>query len=109
MASLGAAVQVQALCSLPSGGVPATYLNSQQTDGEKGAVYRELGKDHPTCKLLYVTPEQFANSQLLIEKLTRLYHLGLMSLFCVDEVGAQPCADMFLGCANMCLAASFLV
>jgi superfamily II DNA helicase RecQ len=49
-------LQVRALCTLPGGGVPATYLSSQQTAGDKAAVYRELSKARPTCKLLYVTP-----------------------------------------------------
>ena len=32
--------QVRTLVTLPSGGVPATYLNSTQTSAEKTAVYK---------------------------------------------------------------------
>ena len=50
---------MRALCTNSvCGGVPATYLSSQQSRAEAVAVLRELGKARPTCKLLYVTPEQ---------------------------------------------------
>jgi hypothetical protein len=49
-------LQVRALCTLPGGGVPATYLSSQQSGGDRAAVHRELSKAQPSCKLLYVTP-----------------------------------------------------
>jgi len=51
---------VKALCGLPGGGVPATYLSSQQTAADTAAVHRELGKQRPSCKLLYVTPVRTA-------------------------------------------------
>jgi hypothetical protein len=47
---------VRALCTLPGGGVPATYLSSQQSGGDRAAVHRELSNAAPSCKLLYVTP-----------------------------------------------------
>lgn len=47
---------MKALCGLPGGGVPTTYLSSQQTAADTAAVHRELGKQRPSCKLLYVTP-----------------------------------------------------
>ena len=37
-------VQVKAMCSLPCGGVPTTYLNSQQTKEQRSAVLKELNK-----------------------------------------------------------------
>ncbi len=39
-----AIAQVAALCRLPSGGVPATYLNSQQSAADTKSVYHELRK-----------------------------------------------------------------
>lgn len=57
---------------------------------------RELSKDRPTCKLLYITPEQLAKSAALLEKLTRLNRLGLLSLFVVDEVCARLCRAVLL-------------
>ncbi|KDD75215.1 hypothetical protein H632_c805p0, partial [Helicosporidium sp. ATCC 50920] len=65
--------QVQTLCLLPSGGVPASYLSSQQSVVEARAVFRELDKAQPTVKLLYVTPEQFVKSQRLKDALGRLH------------------------------------
>ena len=85
-------VQVQALCSLPSGGVPAAYLNSHQTKEQRTAVLREMAKPVPTCKLLYVTPEQLAASGALKDILSRLTQRGLVSLFVVDEVSRPACS-----------------
>lgn len=53
---------------------------------ERTAVLLELSKDRPTCKLLYVTPEQMAKSSALLDKLTRLHQRSLLSLLVVDEV-----------------------
>lgn len=77
--------QVQSLCSLPSGGIPATYLSSQQTASEAKAVHLELAKTNPTIKLLYVTPEQLAGGQKLRERLTSLASQNLVSRFVIDE------------------------
>ena len=83
--------QVKALCCLPScGGVPATYLSSQQSAAEATAVRRELRKvergGSPTCKLLYVTPEQLVKSAALREALEGLRVKGLLARVVVDEV-----------------------
>ena len=77
--------QVQALCSLPGGGVPATYLSSQQTAGEAHAVHAELSKLHPTIKVLYVTPEQLVAGVKLRERLSLLNSRGLLARLVVDE------------------------
>ncbi|GAB4821155.1 hypothetical protein N2152v2_008201 [Parachlorella kessleri] len=77
--------QVQALNSLPCGGVPTTYLSSQQTKGETQAVFLELGKQQPTVKLLYVTPEQLVKGSRLKETLQSLNSRGLLSRLVVDE------------------------
>jgi RecQ family ATP-dependent DNA helicase len=77
--------QVQALCSLPGGGVPATYLSSQQTSAEAHAVHAELSKPYPSIKLLYVTPEQLVKGQRLRERLAGLHLRGLLSRLVIDE------------------------
>ncbi|KAK9817076.1 hypothetical protein WJX72_009158 [[Myrmecia] bisecta] len=77
--------QVQALCEMACGGIPATYLSSQQSKEEALAVYRELRKPVPTCKLLYLTPEQFAKSAALKEVLAGLAQRGLLARLVVDE------------------------
>ena len=78
--------QVSALCNLPCGGVPATYLNSQQTASQKTAVFRELAQAFPSCKLLYVTPEQMVKSTTLVEILQKLDSRGLLNGLVIDEV-----------------------
>ena len=56
-------MQVAALCRQPSGGVPATFLSSQQSKGESDAVYNELRKvrRHPCdCRTLRATRTDLA-------------------------------------------------
>ena len=77
--------QVQALCRLSCGGVPATYISSQQTPKEINAVHAELEKDLPTIKLLFVTPEQFVSSEKLQSKLKLLYGRDMLARLVVDE------------------------
>ena len=77
--------QVQALCNMPSGGIPATYLSSQQGKKEAAAVFRELSKQRPTTKLLYVTPEQLVKSSSLQSVLQRVHERGSLSRLVVDE------------------------
>jgi len=77
--------QVQALCCLPGGGVPATYISSQQTSAEVHAVHAELSKPHPSIKLLYVTPEQLVQGQRLHQRLAVLHSRGLLSRLVIDE------------------------
>jgi superfamily II DNA helicase RecQ len=67
--------------------VPATYISSQQSKSELLAVLRELSKPSgPTCKLLYVTPEQLVKSTSLNNILSKLYRAGLLARLVVDEV-----------------------
>ena len=82
----GPVPQVKALCQLPSGGVPATYLNSQQSKAETGSVYSELRKAAPSCKLLYVTPEQLCKNAALQEILGGLQARGALARMVIDEV-----------------------
>jgi bloom syndrome protein len=80
--------QVQSLCNLPTcGGIPATFISSQQSKAELVAVLRELSSaGGPTCKLIYVTPEQLVKSTGLNNILGRLYQQGLLARLVVDEV-----------------------
>jgi len=83
-------LQVSALLALPGGGVPATYLSSQQSMVQKKAVFRELNLPVPSCKLLYVTPEQLVKSTVLVEILQRLDERGQLACLVVDEVVFSP-------------------
>lgn len=47
---------------------------------------RELSKPRPTCKLLYVTPEQLVQSSSLNNVLGRLHAAGLLARLVIDEV-----------------------
>ncbi|KAK9292465.1 hypothetical protein L1049_020438 [Liquidambar formosana] len=66
-------------------GIPATFLNSQQTASQAAAVLQELRKDKPSCKLLYVTPERIAGNPSFLELLKFLHHKGQLAGFVVDE------------------------
>lgn len=77
--------QVQFLCNLSSGGVPATYLSSQQNQKESKAVYSELSKECPTIKVLFLTPEQLVVSEKLRDVLQNLYKRNQLSRLVVDE------------------------
>ena len=101
-------VQVKTLCSLACGGVPATYLSSQQTKGDAAAVYRELQKDTPSCKLLYVTPEQLVKSERLRGVLQCLHQRGLFARIVVDEARSVflETAPRFQSCQWMVVSAA---
>ncbi|XP_028791492.1 ATP-dependent DNA helicase Q-like 1 [Neltuma alba] len=66
-------------------GIPATFLNSQQTTSQAAAVLQELRKVKPSCKLLYVTPERIAGNQSFLEVLTCMHNKGQLAGFVVDE------------------------
>ncbi|KAM5561063.1 ATP-dependent DNA helicase Q-like 1 [Rosa sericea] len=66
-------------------GIPATFLNSQQTASQAAAVLQELRQDKPSCKLLYVTPERIAGSSCFLEVLECLHLKGMLAGFVVDE------------------------
>ncbi|KAF5454164.1 hypothetical protein F2P56_023847 [Juglans regia] len=66
-------------------GIPATFLNSQQTASQATAVIQELRKDEPSCKLLYVTPERIAGNSSFLEILKGLHWKGKLAGFVVDE------------------------
>ena len=77
---------MKALCTLPSGGVPATFLSSAQSKDDANAVYSELRKVAPSCKLLYVTPEQLSKNGLLQDLLAGLHQRGTLARLVIDEV-----------------------
>jgi RecQ family ATP-dependent DNA helicase len=81
--------QVSALINLNGGpgadGVPAAYLSSQQSARDYSAVLREMAKELPCLKLLYVTPEQLVNGGRLATALTALYSKGHLARFVIDE------------------------
>ncbi|GMY21853.1 ATP-dependent DNA helicase Q-like 1 [Fagus crenata] len=66
-------------------GIPATFLNSQQTASQAAAVFQELRKDKPSCKLLYVTPERIAGNLSFLDILKCLHRKGQLAGFVVDE------------------------
>ncbi|XP_061369816.1 ATP-dependent DNA helicase Q-like 1 [Gastrolobium bilobum] len=66
-------------------GIPATFLNSQQTTSQATAVLQELRKDKPSCKLLYVTPERIAGNHSFLEILKCMHQKGQLAGFVVDE------------------------
>ncbi|KAI3923782.1 hypothetical protein MKW92_026549 [Papaver armeniacum] len=66
-------------------GIPATFLNSQQTSTQAAAVFRELRSNKPSCKLLYVTPERIAGNTSFLDILRCLRQKGQLAGFVVDE------------------------
>ncbi|KAI4301715.1 hypothetical protein L6164_034966 [Bauhinia variegata] len=66
-------------------GIPATFLNSQQTSLQAAAVLKELRKDKPSCKLLYVTPERIAGNPSFLQILKYMHQKGQLGGFVVDE------------------------
>jgi len=78
--------QVQALCQKACcGGIPATYLSSQQTETQRRAVLNELRKSPPSCKLLYITPEQLVKSGHLQALLGELHERNQFARLVIDE------------------------
>ncbi|KAI8105025.1 hypothetical protein M9435_000198 [Picochlorum sp. BPE23] len=77
--------QVQSLCTLDCGGVPTSFLSSQQSLKESRAVHAELQKDNPCLKLLFVTPEQLVSSEKLKASLRTLFSKGKLARLVVDE------------------------
>ncbi|XP_021742657.1 ATP-dependent DNA helicase Q-like 1 [Chenopodium quinoa] len=66
-------------------GVPATFLNSQQSPAQAAAVIQELRSDKPSCKLLYVTPERISANASFFDALKSMHQKGLLAGFIVDE------------------------
>lgn len=78
--------QVIHLIQAPCGGIPATYLSSQASQGHIDAVFRELARrPEVLCKLLYVTPETLLKISRLRLALQELHRARLLARFVVDE------------------------
>ena len=84
--------QVSTLIALERcGGVPAAHLTSATKEATLRAILRELhimaeGRvDHPTLKLLYVTPERLAMSTNFRDILEKLHRANLLARIVVDE------------------------
>ncbi|XP_043472654.1 Bloom syndrome protein homolog [Leptopilina heterotoma] len=74
--------QVQKLTSLD---IPAAHLSGTVTEQQAERIYRELSKQDPALKLLYVTPEKISASVKFCNSLKTLYERGLLSRFVIDE------------------------
>ncbi|GJN25815.1 hypothetical protein PR202_gb13695 [Eleusine coracana subsp. coracana] len=66
-------------------GIPATFLNSQQTASQASAIMQELRCGKLSFKLLYVTPERMVANYSFMEILRGLDQKGLLARFVVDE------------------------
>lgn len=78
-------IQDQIITLVAKLGIPATFLNSQQTGPQTVAIMKELRKFKPSCKLLYVTPEKIAGSTSFQDILTSLQQKGQLARFVIDE------------------------
>ncbi|KAI6684648.1 hypothetical protein NL676_030561 [Syzygium grande] len=59
-------------------GIPSTFLNSQQTAAQAAAVFQELRKHKPLCKLLYVTLERIVGNPSFLEILNCLQRKDIL-------------------------------
>ncbi|XP_074307841.1 ATP-dependent DNA helicase Q-like 1 [Silene latifolia] len=66
-------------------GIPATFLNSQQSPSQAATILQELRRDKPSCKLLYVTPERVSGNASFFETLKFMHRKGQLAGFVVDE------------------------
>ena len=66
---------------------PASFISSAHcTATARRAVYQDLKNvDGPTCKILYVTPEQLAKNESLLSALSCLHARNLLGRIVVDE------------------------
>ncbi|XP_077238725.1 DNA helicase (RECQl4A) isoform X2 [Tasmannia lanceolata] len=65
--------------------IPATYLSATMEWNEQQEILRELISDSCKYKLLYVTPEKVAKSDVLLRHLERLHARGSLSRIVIDE------------------------
>ena len=65
--------------------IPSVALLGSAGEGETKSVLRELYKENPTIKLLYVTPEKFQASPSLRNAFQSLFEKGKLARFVVDE------------------------
>ncbi|KAF8019494.1 hypothetical protein BT93_G0242 [Corymbia citriodora subsp. variegata] len=65
--------------------IPATYLSANMDWSEQQEIFRELNSDYCKFKLLYVTPEKVAKSDVLLRHLESLHARELLARIVIDE------------------------
>nr|GMC81358.1 ATP-dependent DNA helicase Q-like 4A isoform X1 [Ipomoea batatas] len=65
--------------------IPATYLSASMEWAEQQEIFRELNSGVCKYKLLYVTPEKVAKSDVLLRHLERLHGSDSLSRIVIDE------------------------
>ncbi|XP_010269421.1 PREDICTED: ATP-dependent DNA helicase Q-like 4A isoform X2 [Nelumbo nucifera] len=65
--------------------IPAAYLSANMEWAEQQEILRELNSDYSRYKLLYVTPEKIAKSDVLLRHLESLHARSLLARIVVDE------------------------
>ncbi|KAL5729467.1 DNA helicase [Ranunculus cassubicifolius] len=65
--------------------IPAAYLSANMEWSEQQEIFRELMSDYCKYKLLYVTPEKVAKSDVLLRHLENLSGRALLSRIVIDE------------------------
>ena len=60
-------------------------MSGSITEAQADGIYRELAKESPGLKLLYVTPEKISASPKFCTAMGRLYERGLLARFVIDE------------------------
>lgn len=70
---------------LSQANIPAAYLSGNMEWTEQQEILRELCLDNCRYKLLYVTPEKVAKSDVLLRHLENLYSRQLLARIVIDE------------------------
>ncbi|KAL2342236.1 hypothetical protein Fmac_010176 [Flemingia macrophylla] len=65
--------------------IPAAYLSANMEWAEQQDILRELNSDYCKYKLLYVTPEKVAKSDVLLRQLENLHVRELLARIVIDE------------------------
>ncbi|KAK3016325.1 hypothetical protein RJ639_007305 [Escallonia herrerae] len=65
--------------------IPATYLSASMEWNEQQEILRELSSDYCKYKLLYVTPEKVAKSDVLLRHLESLHAREALARIVIDE------------------------
>ncbi|XP_044512347.1 ATP-dependent DNA helicase Q-like 4A isoform X2 [Mangifera indica] len=65
--------------------IPAAYLSANMEWSEQQEILRELNSDYCKYKLLYVTPEKVAKSDVLLRQLENLSARQLLARIVIDE------------------------
>ncbi|KAK9286396.1 hypothetical protein L1049_014792 [Liquidambar formosana] len=65
--------------------IPAAYLSANMEWTEQQEILRELNSDYCKYKLLYVTPEKVAKSDVLLRHLESLHARELLARIVIDE------------------------